>query len=61
MEEVKLIKTIDRSELSEVQDRYFVKDFSDQRLFVGDGTEILQEVKTDKSHNWAKIFFYGGN
>ena len=39
----------------------FVKDLSDGKLYIGNDTGIVNEVKTDKSNNWAKMFFYGGN
>jgi hypothetical protein len=39
----------------------FIKDLLDGKLYIGNNTEILDEVKTDKSNNWAKMFFYGGN
>jgi hypothetical protein len=61
MEDIKLIKVVDRTELAEVQDRFLIRDYTDKRLFIGDQTSILEEIKTDKSHNWAKIFLYGGN
>jgi hypothetical protein len=39
----------------------FIKDKLDGKLYIGNDTEILDEVKTDKSNNWAKMFFYGGS
>ena len=39
----------------------FIKDKLDGKLYIGNDTDIMDEVKTDKSNNWAKTFFYGGN
>jgi hypothetical protein len=39
----------------------FIKDLLDGKLYIGNNTSIMDEIKTDKSNNWAKMFFYGGN
>lgn len=39
----------------------FVKDIKDGKLYIGNDTNIMTEIKTDNSNNWAKTFFYGGN
>jgi hypothetical protein len=39
----------------------FVKDLLDGKLYIGDGSNVMNEIKTDKSNNWAKTFFYGGD
>ena len=39
----------------------FIKDLSTGKLYIGNGSNIVDEIKTDKSNNWAKTFFYGGD
>lgn len=61
MQEVKIIRTVDITELSEVADQFIVRDLTDDKYYIGDDSAILVEITTDKSNKWAKIFFYGGN
>jgi hypothetical protein len=39
----------------------FVRDQLDKKLYIGNEDGTLNEVISDKSHNWAKTFFYGGS
>jgi len=61
MENVILIKIVGDPDFEQVPDNMLVKDIESGKLYIGNNTEILDEVKTDKSNNWAKMFFYGGN
>ena len=61
MQEVKIIRTVDITELSEVADQFIIRDLTDGKYYIGDDSAILVEITTDKSNKWAKIFFYGGN
>lgn len=38
-----------------------IKDKLDGKLYIGNDTNVMDEIKTDKSNNWAKMFFYGGS
>jgi uncharacterized membrane protein YjjP (DUF1212 family) len=61
MENVILVKIIGDPDFEEVADNMLVKDIESGKLYIGNLTDIMDEVKTDKSNNWAKMFFYGGN
>jgi hypothetical protein len=38
-----------------------IKDKLDGKLYIGNDTDVMDEIKTEKSNNWAKMFFYGGS
>ena len=61
MENVILIKIVGDPDFEEVPDNMLAKDIESGKLYIGNQTNIMDEVKTDKSNNWAKMFFYGGN
>lgn len=61
MENVILVKTFIDPDFQEVPDNMLIKNIVDGKLYIGNGTDIVDEVKTDKSNNWAKMFFYGGS
>jgi uncharacterized membrane protein YjjP (DUF1212 family) len=61
MENVILVKIIGDPDFEQVTDNMLVKDIESGKLYIGNLTDIMDEVKTDKSNNWAKMFFYGGN
>ena len=42
-------------------EKTFVRDLNDKKLYIGNTDESLTEIKTENSHNWAKTFFYGGS
>lgn len=61
MENVILVKIIGDPNFEETADNMLVKDIESGKLYIGNFTDVMDEVKTDKSNNWAKMFFYGGN
>ena len=61
MENVILVKIIGDPNFEETADNMLVKDIESGKLYIGNFTDIMDEIKTDKSNNWAKMFFYGGN
>ena len=61
MENVILVKIIGNPNFEETADNMLVKDIESGKLYIGNFTDVMDEVKTDKSNNWAKMFFYGGN
>jgi uncharacterized membrane protein YjjP (DUF1212 family) len=61
MENVILVKIVGDPNFEQVPDNLIVKDVISGKLYVGNLTDIMDEIKTDKSNNWAKMFFYGGN
>lgn len=61
MQEVKLIRIVDVTELSGTEDRFIVHDLQDGKYYFGNGDQIPTEITTDNSNKWAKIFFYGGD
>jgi uncharacterized membrane protein YjjP (DUF1212 family) len=61
MENVILIKIVGDPDFEQVPDNMLAKDIESGKLYIGNQTNIMDELKTDKSNNWAKIFFYGGN
>jgi uncharacterized membrane protein YjjP (DUF1212 family) len=61
MENVILVKIIGDPNFEETADNMLVKDIESGKLYIGNFTDKMDEVKTDKSNNWAKMFFYGGN
>lgn len=60
MEDLILIKSIGDPDFENLQDNIIVKDVISGKLYIGDNNDIPNEIKTDKSNNWAKTFFYGG-
>ena len=61
MENVILVKIVGDPNFEQVPDNLIVKDVISGKLYVGNLTDIMDEIKTDKSNNWAKMFFYGGS
>lgn len=61
MEIIKLIKIDNIESLVDTDNKFIIKNIIDGRLYFGDNEDPLNEIKTDKSNNWAKTFFYGGN
>lgn len=61
MENVILVKIIGDPNFDETADNMLVKDIESGKLYIGNFTDKMDEIKTDKSNNWAKMFFYGGN
>jgi len=61
MENVVIIKTSFDPNFETPPDNLLVKNMSDGKLYIGDNTNVMIEIKTDKSNNWAKMFFYGGS
>lgn len=61
MENLILVKIAGEPNFEQVPDNLIVKDVISGKLYVGNLTDIMDEIKTDKSNNWAKMFFYGGN
>jgi uncharacterized membrane protein YjjP (DUF1212 family) len=61
MENIRLIKSIGEPDLQNVSENLIIKDVSSGKLYMGNNNDFLEEIKTDKSSNWAKTFFYGGN
>jgi uncharacterized membrane protein YjjP (DUF1212 family) len=61
MENLILIKTVNNPDFENVPDNLIAKDIESGKLYIGNNTNIMDEIKTDKSNNWAKMFFYGGS
>jgi uncharacterized membrane protein YjjP (DUF1212 family) len=61
MENVILIKIVGDPDFEQVPDNMLAKDIESGKLYIGNFTDRMDEIKTDKSNNWAKMFFYGGN
>lgn len=61
MENVILVKIIGDPNFEETADNMLVKDIESGKIYIGNFTDVMDEIKTDKSNNWAKMFFYGGN
>lgn len=62
MQNIIIIKIDENRSFNEILDNIFVKNVSDGRLYMGNSSNnILSEIKTDNSNNWAKKFFYGGD
>ena len=61
MENVIIIKTTTDPNFADTTDNLLIKNIADGRLYIGNGTNIADEIKTDKSNNWAKMFFYGSS
>ena len=61
MDQIKLIRIVDATELSGTEDRFIVHDLQDGKYYFGNGDAPLTEITTDNSNKWAKMFFYGGS
>ncbi len=61
MENLILVKIIGDPDFEQVADNMLVKDIQSGKLYIGNLTDVMDEIKTDKSNNWAKMFFYGGS
>ena len=61
MEPVILIKTTGTPNFENLPSNMIVKDIQSGQIYTADGNGEIEEIKTEKSNNWAKTFFYGGN
>jgi predicted GIY-YIG superfamily endonuclease len=61
MENIILVKIGTDPDFEATPDNIFVKNCNDGKLYIGNNTNVMDEIKTDKSNNWAKMFLYGGN
>jgi uncharacterized membrane protein YjjP (DUF1212 family) len=61
MESVIIIKVVDDPDFNNLANNILVKNIASGQLYIGDGSNVMNEIKTDKSNNWAKTFFYGGD
>jgi len=61
MQDIKLIRIIDATELTGTEDRFIVHDLQDGKYYFGNGDAILTEITTDNSNKWAKLFLYGSD
>ena len=61
MENLILVKIIGDPDFEQVADNMLVKDIQSGKLYIGNLTDVMDEIKTEKSNNWAKMFFYGGS
>jgi hypothetical protein len=61
MQVVKIIRTVDITELTETDDRFIIHDLADGKYYFGNINGVPTEITTDNSNKWAKIFFYGGD
>lgn len=61
MENVILIKVDDIKNYNNIKDKYILKDVISKRIYITNLSDEPNEIKTDKSNNWAKTFFYGGD
>jgi uncharacterized membrane protein YjjP (DUF1212 family) len=61
MENLILVKIIGDPDFEQVADNMLAKDIQSGKLYIGNLTDVMDEIKTDKSNNWAKMFFYGGS
>ena len=61
MQEVKLIRIVDVTQLTGTEDRFILHDLQDGKYYFGNNDDIPTEITTDNTNKWAKIFFYGGD
>jgi uncharacterized membrane protein YjjP (DUF1212 family) len=61
MESVIIIKVVEDPDFNNLANNILVKNIASGQLYIGDGSNVMNEIKTDKSNNWAKTFFYGGD
>jgi hypothetical protein len=61
MEELILIKIANEPNFENLPHNFIVKDIRSGKLYIGNSTLTIDEIKTDKSNNWAKVFFYGNS
>jgi uncharacterized membrane protein YjjP (DUF1212 family) len=61
MENLILVKIIGDPDFEQVADNMLAKDIQSGKLYIGNLTDVMDEIKTDKSNNWAKMFFYGSS
>jgi uncharacterized membrane protein YjjP (DUF1212 family) len=61
MENVIIIKVVEDPDFNNLANNILVKNIASGQLYIGDGSNVMNEIKTDKSNNWAKTFFYGGD
>jgi len=61
MDQVKLIRIVDVTQLNGTEDKFIIHDLQDGKYCFGNGDLIPTEITTDNSNKWAKIFLYGGD
>jgi hypothetical protein len=61
MENVIIIKSVGDINYPVTNDKIMIKDIISGQIYMGDSSGVINEIKTDKSNNWAKTFFYGGS
>ena len=61
MDVVYLIQSLGDPTFENVDRNFIVKDMQSGKIYIGNEGEVLSEIKTDNSNNWAKTFFYGGD
>lgn len=61
MQEVKFIRIVDVTQISETEDRFILHDLADGKYYFGNINGVPTEITTDNSNKWAKIFLYGGD
>lgn len=61
MEDLIFIRIADDPDFLNADHNIVIKNIKDGKLYIGNTTSIIDEIKTDKSNNWAKIFFYGNH
>jgi hypothetical protein len=61
MQEIKLIRIVDVTELNGTEDKFIIHDLADGKYYFGNGNDVPTEITTDNSNKWAKMFFYGSD
>lgn len=61
MENVIIIKSVGDINYPVTNDKIMIKDIISGQIYMGDSSGVINEIKTEKSNNWAKTFFYGGS
>ena len=61
MENVRIIRIVDVTEITESEDKFILHDLQDGKYYFGNGNSAPTEITTDNSNKWAKIFFYGSD
>jgi hypothetical protein len=61
MENVKFVKILGDPDYEEIPENIILKDANSGKIYIGDIDIKANEIKTEKSNNWAKTFFYGGS
>jgi hypothetical protein len=61
MENVIIIKSVGDINYPVTNDKIMINDIISGQIYMGDSSGVINEIKTEKSNNWAKTFFYGGS